>query len=117
MSRDAWSECGSVPGKYTLSSSTDLLRSDSVPNIVVGVVGHHPYFFGGAANQLVAQVLGSGHAIDHVVGELAYFPHTRPDLVQQPLRKHGAKLVMEYTAQQEGRVLASSAGAVLVEGT
>ncbi|MCT1479377.1 hypothetical protein [Microbacterium sp. p3-SID336] len=78
--------------------STDVLRPESVPNVVVGVVGHQPRAFGSAANELVTELLGSGRVIERVMGELSYFPHTRPDLVQEPLREHGTKLVMEYSA-------------------
>lgn len=96
--------------------STDLLRSDSVPNIIIGVAGHKPRDYGAAAGELVQDILGSGRTIERVSGDLAYFPTLHPELVQAPLREHGAQLVMRYTPQDEGRVLAASGDSILVEG-
>lgn len=97
--------------------STDVLRSESVPNIVVGIVGHRPGVLGYAAPTLVEELLEGDHNVQRVTGDLAYFPHAHPDLVQRRLRDSGAELVMEYSPLDEGKALAASEEAILVEGT
>lgn len=82
--------------------SSDLLRSDSVPNIVIGIAGHHE----AAASELVTNL---PRPIDHVMSDRSSFPTLSPEL---PLRT----LVMEYPPHHEGIVLASADGAILVEG-
>lgn len=102
--------------EVTTLVSNDLLGPDSVPDIVIGIAGHQPHSHGPAAREVVTELLGSGRSIERVMGEVAYFPMLNAELVQQPLREHGADLVMEYTALHEGTVLAVADDAVLVEG-
>lgn len=104
--------------EYTVATlqSSDLLRNESVPNIIVGIAGHERQEHDTAAGELIREVLENGRTLERVSGDLAYFPAVRPELVQVPLRMHGAKLVMTYAPQDEGRVLARSGDNILVEG-
>ncbi|MEV4666355.1 hypothetical protein [Microbacterium sp. LWO12-1.2] len=97
--------------------SSDVLRPEAVPNIVVGVVGHRPGVLGHAAPTLINELLDGNLEVQRVTGDLAYLPHAHPDLVQRRLREYGAELVMEYSPLHEGKVLAASEEAALAEGT
>ena len=114
-----FSTSGEYGWGYQLATlvSTDLLRTDSVPNIVVGITGHHPRAAAGAAARLADELLENEHSIERVSGGLEYFPDSDPYSAQWALRIHNTKLVMEYTEEQEGVVLASTSDAILVEGT
>ncbi|MBT2473025.1 hypothetical protein J7E68_00085 [Microbacterium sp. ISL-103] len=93
--------------------SPDLLRSDSVPNIVIGVADGTQ---DAAVGDLVRDLLGGENYIDHVTGDVTYFPGLPTDVALTPLRECGATVVMDYNPDDEGRVLATAEGVVLVEG-
>jgi hypothetical protein len=96
--------------------SDDLLRPESVPNIVVGIAGHRPHQHGSSVLELVHELLDNGRPLEHVTGDLGYFPGLRPEFALTPLREHGATVVMSYRPTDEGRALATSDDAILMEG-
>lgn len=115
--RDGESSSSDDGWDYQLATlvSSDILRPESVPNIVVGVAGHRPRPSGNAMPALVDELLGGDHVIERVVGEHAYFS---PDnYVQQQLRAYDVELVTDCSELHEGTILATSEDAVLVEGT
>lgn len=56
-----------------------------------------------------------GHSILHFAGDRAYLPAGDPDMLQNPLREAGVRLVMDYPKDQLG-IQQNAHGAILVEG-
>lgn len=98
---------GTLPSGHQVATlvSNDILRQQSVPNIVVGVATD--------AGDLVQELLDRGRPLTRISGGSAYFPSAT---LQTPLRARGTEIVMEYSLDDEGRVLAAAAGRILVEG-
>lgn len=100
-----------------LGSNGGSEDAHSVPNIVVAygmhLPGREPV---AAARRMLDSLWERGHRIDHFAGDRAYLPAGDPDVLQNPLRLHGAKLVMDYPVDELG-VQQNAHGAILVEGT
>lgn len=106
-----------LEAEFAVLSSNDPSRPHAVPNIVmaygVHIPGQQPVK---AARRMVDSLWSRGHQIDHFAGDRAYLPAGDPDVLQNPLRLSGAKLLMDYPIDQLGQQ-ATKHGAILVEGT
>jgi len=87
------------------------------PNLVIAFAmhapGHEPV---AAARRMVDSLWERGHDILHFAGDRAYLPAGDPDVLQNPLRRAGTRLVMDYPIDQLG-VQQNAHGAILVEGS
>jgi len=106
-----------LEAEFAVLSSNDPSRPHAVPNIVmaygVHIPGQQPVK---AARRMVDSLWSRGHEIDHFAGDRAYLPAGDPNVLQNPLRLRGAKLLMDYPIDQLGQQ-ATKHGAILVEGT
>lgn len=97
--------------------SPDPLQPNLVPNIALGIDQHVPGTDPtGSARRLFDDIVERGYVLDHLIGDRAYFPGARMDVLQNPMRAHGAKIVMDYKSDELG-LQAQIEGAILVEGT
>lgn len=104
--------------------SNDPARSNSVPHIAIGFNQHQPNADSNIrAREIFDDIRERGLEIDHAVADQAYFPGAVADVLQNPLRRGGAKLVMNYAKSQDGReangvgtIQATAHGAIMVEG-
>lgn len=112
--------------EYELTAliSNEPSRPRAVPHIVVGFNHHKPGAQpSAAAREIFDDVTERGLSLDHVGGDQAYLPGAKSEVLQNPLRKQGAKLVMKYAVSQAGRqangegtIQGEAHGAVMVEG-
>lgn len=112
--------------KYELAAliSNDPALDKSVPHIVIGFNHHVPGTASTeAAREIFEHVIERGLSLDHVVGDQAYFPGANAEVLQNFLRRQGAKLVMKYAKKSEksptkgeGTIQDNAHGAILVEG-
>lgn len=63
-----------------------------------------------------ASIVERGHPAGMAIGDRAYFPNSKPEDLQLPLRALGYDLVFDYREDQLG-ITESYAGAIQVEGT
>lgn len=84
--------------------SNDPTLPRAVPHIVLGF-NQHPAAFdiNARAEEIFDDLYDRGFTLDHVVGDQAYFPGAKPEMLQNKLRRRGAKLVMKYAKPQEDR--------------
>lgn len=129
--RDGWdgSEKGARKVGYGYESelvvlvSNDPNHRESVPHIIVGYNFHTPTR--GAthrAKEIFDDILEWGHGFGFVIGDQAYLPGAKSEVLQNPLRREGAMLSMRYPvptsrgAKGEGTIQAHAHGAHLLEG-
>lgn len=104
--------------------SNDARQPRAVPHIAIGFNQHPASTLSNPrAREIFDDIIERGLQIDHVVGDGAYFPGAVADMLQNPLRKHGAKLVMKYAVSQEdreangeGTIQGTNHGGIQVEG-
>lgn len=104
--------------------SNDPAFNKAVPHVVIGFDHHKPGSGSNeAAREIFEHILGRGLEIDHVVGDQLYFPGSNAEVLQNFLRRHGAKLVMKYSkpsdkspTKGEGTIQGEAHGAIQVEG-
>jgi hypothetical protein len=104
--------------------SNDPAIDKAVPHIVIGFNHHRPGVNSNeSAREIFDHILERGLGLHHVVGDQAYFPGAKAEVLQNHLRANGARLVMKYSkpseksnAKGEGTIQAQANGAVLVEG-
>lgn len=112
--------------EYELAAiiSNDPTQPRAVPHIVIGF-NQHPASTDSnpRAREIFDDLKNRGLILDHVVGDQAYFPGATEDMLQNPLRGGGAKLVMKYAKSQdkreangEGTIQGRAHGAIQVEG-
>jgi hypothetical protein len=105
--------------------SNDPSRPRAVPHIVIGFNHHAPGAQPSAsAREIFDDIQQRGYQFDHIVGDQAYLPGSKEDVLQNPLRRAGAKLVMKYPTSPtgeksgaEGTIQVAAHGAHMVEGT
>lgn len=91
-------------------------EAGDVPNLVLAFTVHAPGKEpSAAARRMVDSLWERGHKILHFAGDRAYLPAGDPDLLQNPLRLAGVRLVMDYPKDQLG-IQQNAHGAILVEG-
>lgn len=104
--------------------SNDPAIPRAVPHIVLGF-NQHPAAFDSnlRAEEIFDDLYARGFTLDHVVGDQAYFPGARAEMLQNKLRRRGAKLVMKYAKPQdkreangEGTIQGEKHGAKMIEG-
>lgn len=97
-------------------TSSDPAHLHAVPTIAIGFNTHTP---GKRPAQAVREVfdhiVGRGITLGHVIADRVYLPAASPEVLQSPLRRHGARLVMDYRIRDWG-VQAETPSAVLVDG-
>lgn len=106
-----------LEAEFAVLTSNDASRPDTVPHVVLAIEQHAPGIDPtGAARAMFEDMLGRGHQFDHAVSDRLYMPGGNPEVIQNFLRSHGAKLVMSYPKHMLGSQ-EQQHGAILVEGT
>lgn len=103
--------------------SNDPQQRDAVPHIALGFGHHKPSVNpSGSIMEVLNDIRDRGLTIDHAVGDQAYMPNAKAEVLQNPLRRAGVKLVMKYpkpgarAAKPIGDIQETAHGANLIEG-
>ncbi|MHB8293649.1 MAG: hypothetical protein ACYDH5_03295, partial [Acidimicrobiales bacterium] len=97
-------------------STNDPSGHDDIPYLVAAIgFGKPGHDVSGHGTRAFASIAERGHPAGHAVADRAYFPNSRPEHLQLPLRALGYDLVFDYREDQLG-ITDNQAGAIQVEG-
>ncbi|MDQ2729791.1 MAG: hypothetical protein M3Y91_18475 [Actinomycetota bacterium] len=100
----------------TVMSTNDPTGDDEFPYLVASIGFDKPGFdVSGHGARSFASIIERGHPAGHAIADRAYFPNSKAEDLQLPLRALGYHLVFDYRNDQLG-VTESYAGAIQVEG-
>lgn len=97
-------------------AANDPTGAHEFPYLVTGIgFGKPGHDISGMARALFGSIKDRNHPIGKAIGDRAYFPNSKPEDLQIPLREDGWELVFDYREDQLG-VKENYAGALQVEG-
>lgn len=97
-------------------STNDPSGGDEFPYLVAAIgFGKPGHDVSGHGTRAFASIAKRAHPSGYAIADRAYFPNSKPEDLQLPLRALGYKLVFDYRDDQLG-VTANHAGAIQVEG-
>ncbi|WP_276969243.1 hypothetical protein [Ferrimicrobium acidiphilum] len=97
-------------------STNDPSGPDAFPHLVVAIgFGKPGADIAGHGVRAFGSIVRRGHPVGMAIADRAYFPNSKPEDLQLPLRAMGYGLVFDYRKDQLG-ITESYAGAIQVEG-
>ncbi len=103
-------------GWETTIAITTNPNETKFPYLAVAMTFDKPGFnIANNARTLVSSLIDRKHPAGYAIADRAYFPNSKPEQLQLPLREAGYKLVFDYREDQLG-IIATHKGAILVEG-
>ncbi|MDQ2837067.1 MAG: hypothetical protein M3Y42_00640 [Actinomycetota bacterium] len=101
---------------FAVQATNDPARVPDFPLLVAGIAFGKPgHDVSGHAIKTFQSIIERGHPAGYAVADRAYFPNSRAELLQLPMRALGYGLVFDYQSDQLG-VSDSHAGSIQVEG-
>ncbi|MFK4729520.1 hypothetical protein ROT00_07525 [Agromyces mediolanus] len=99
-----------------IQTTNDPTRPADFPLLVLGIAFHKPAH-SPAASALGAfrSIISRGHPAGYVIGDRLYFPGSKADSFQLPMRELGYEPIHDYRIDQLG-IQGQYAGALLVDG-
>lgn len=95
--------------------NTPGAEAKEFPLMISAITFHKPGEISGAAAEMITSILARNHPVQHLMADLAYLPSSRPEDLQGPLARLGAKVVCDYKSTQKGS-RAAYEHAIQVEG-
>ncbi|MHB8319124.1 MAG: hypothetical protein ACYDEP_07855 [Acidimicrobiales bacterium] len=101
---------------FAVMSTNDPTGADEFPLLVAAMgFGKPGHDVSGHGVRAFSSIVEQGHPVSHAIADRAYFPNSKPEDLQLPLRSLGYDLVFDYREDQLG-VRESYGGAIQVEG-
>ncbi len=100
----------------SVMSTNDPTGPVEIPYLVGAIgFGKPGHDVSGHGTRTFSSIVERGHPVGHAIADRAYFPNSKPEDLQLPLRALGYDLVFDYRADQLG-IRDGHAGAIQVEG-